>query len=39
MEDMKMFLSIVDAVIYCENLKDLTRKLIELEDKFSKVEG
>ena len=39
MEDIKMLLFIVDAVIYWENLKELTRKLIELEDKFSKVNG
>ena len=39
MEDIKMLLFIVDAVIYWENLKELKRKLIELEDKFSKVNG
>ena len=32
-----MFLFIDDAIIYWENLKELARKLIELEDKFSKV--
>ena len=39
MENIKMFLFIDDAIIYWENLKELTRKLIELEDKFSKVNG
>ena len=38
-EEVKLSLFADDMILYIENLKDSTRKLLELINKYSKVEG
>ena len=38
-EDVKLSLFANDIILYIENLKEITRKLLELINEFSKVEG
>ena len=38
-EEIKLLLFAVDMILYIENLKDTTRKLLELINEFGKVEG